>query len=773
VRGNRAVEADTIRSYFHPGARGELDAAAIDAGLKALYATGLFQDIGIRRVQGKLLITVVEAPVIDRVAFEGNKHIKDEQLTAEVQSKPRKPFSKAGVQADVQRILDVYHRGGRYDVRVDPKIIEHPNGRVDLIFAISEGKRTVVRRIEFIGNRTFGAYRLKQVIKTGASGLMSFLNGSDIYDPDRVEADRDLLRRFYLSKGYADVHVASATAEYDPALTGFVLTFTIEEGDVYRFGTVDVQSNVREVPSNALRPLLKVAEGSVYDAGAIEKASDRLSIELAKRGYAFAQVRPRGDREPMKRRIGVTFVVDEGPRAYIERINIGGNIRTREYVIRREFDISEGDAYNKVLLDRAERRLKNLGYFKSVKITNEPGSAPDRVVLNVQVEEQLTGDFNVSGGYSTAQGWLAEVSIGERNLLGTGAAGKLAVNFGQYSRGFSLSYTEPYFLGFPAAAGVDLFAQQNLESPYQSYGTSTYGGTLRAGLPLDENLGLQLHYSLFRQQLTLNPNLMSCDLNVPTGGPGNFPGCEAGGQASALIKEAALAGPQWVSQAGYSLTYSTLDNNRNPTGGVFSQLKQDVAGLGGDADFIKTASDTRYYYNVFGDVVAMGHFQAGDVTGFGGKSVPFFQEYFGGPWLVRGFAPNGFGPRDLSAGTSNDNVGGGMFAGGSVELQAPVPYLPRDVGLKVAVFVDAGNVWGYPGPKTFAPPIFPNSLCGQNNNPANCTGPADSKRLRSSAGAGLIWDSPFGPLRVDYARPLTKQGYDVVQSFRFGGGPAL
>jgi outer membrane protein insertion porin family len=773
VEGNRRVEADTIRSYFRVGPGGRLDAAVIDDGLKALYATGLFQDVRISQAGGRLVVTVIEAPVINRVAFEGNKRVKDDQLVAEVQSKARGTLSRPMVQSDVQRIVDVYHHSGRFDVRVEPKIIELPNNRVDLVFEVTEGDKTAVREIIFVGNHTFGKTRLKDVIKTSESGLFSFLKSSDIYDADRVEADRDLLRRFYLSKGFADVQVVSAVSEYDPARKGFIVTFTIEEGDLYHFGTVDILSNVRDVSADSLRAVLKARASGVYNVEAIEKTSENMTIEMSKRGYAFAQVRPRGDRDPATHLINVVFVVDEGQRAYIERINIRGNSRTRDYVIRREFELAEGDAYNKVLIDRAERRLKNLGYFKTVKFSNEPGSAPDRVIINIELEEQPTGEFSVSGGYSTAQGWLAEVSVGERNLLGQGQYAKAAATIGQYSRGFSVSYAEPYFLGYRLSAGIDLFAQQNKQSPYQSYGSETYGTGLRLGSALRDDLLLQLRYNIYRQRITVDQRLTDCDTFGPTvPPPSNFPACENNGEVSSAIKQTLLSGPVWVSSAGYSLTYNTLDNNRNPTSGLLTEIKQDFAGLGGDVDFIKTSGEARYYYNIFADVVAVGRVSAGNVTPWGGQTVRTFDSYFGGPWLVRGFAPNGFGPRDLTNGTTNDNVGGRNYWGASLEVQSPIPNLPKDIGLKVATFADVGSVWNYGGPKVFSPPIFPNTLCqsAAASTAGTCTGPADSLKPRSSVGVGLIWDSPFGPLRIDYAFALTKEGYDRTQAFRFGGG---
>jgi outer membrane protein insertion porin family len=751
VEGNRRVEAETIRSYFrvNPGER--LDAAKIDEGLKGLYATGLFQDVRIREAGGRVIVTVLEAPVINRIAFEGNKRVKDDQLNAEIQSKPRGTLSRAMVQADVQRIVDVYRRAGRYDIRVDPKIIELPNNRVDLMFEITDGAKTTVRELNFVGNRAFSNWRLRDVIKTSQTNFLSFMKNNDIYDADRIEADRDLLRRFYLKQGYADARVVSAVAEFDPAQKGFVINFTIDEGDLYHFGSVDIQSNVRDVDPTSLRARLKMRPGDKYNAEAIEKTTEDLTIEVSKRGYAFAQVRPRGDRVPDARLINLVFVLEEGPRAYIERINIRGNTRTRDYVIRREFDIAEGDAFNKVLIDRAERRLKNLGYFKSVKITNEPGSAPDRVVVIVDLEEQLTGEFSVSGGYSTADGLLAEVGVGERNLMGRGQIVKASVTYGQYVKGLNVGFAEPYFLGNRLALGLDVFGKQTLPSPYQSYGSETYGASFSLGAPLTEQLGVQTRYSIYNQGLSVAPALTDCSPSNPP------PGCYANGEASLPIKQAALNGPVWVSAAGNTLTYDTRDNKKNPKSGFRAELKQDVAGLGGDVKFLTTTGDVRYYHEVAPDIVAMGRVQGGYATGWGGEQIPLMNSFFGGPQMVRGFAPNGFGPRDLTPGTSMDNVGGTRYFVTTAEVQSPIPYLPSEFGLKLAVFADAGSAWGYGGPTYF--PAFGQTIQL-----------ADSNFIRSSVGAGLVWDSPVGPLRVDYSIPTSKTSYDVLQPFHFGVG---
>src|SRR5438270_8661654 len=503
VEGNRRVEVETIRSYFKPGPGGRLDHSQIDDGLKALIETGLFQDVKISQAGGRLLVTVVENPVIGRVAFEGNKKVKDEQLAAEVQSKPRGTLSRPMVQSDAQRIAEIYRHSGRYDVRVTPEIIEQPNNRVDLVFTITEGAKTGVKSIEFIGNSAFSSYRLKDIIKTHESNLLSFLGGGDTYDPDRVEADRDLIRRFYLKRGYADVQVVAALTEYDPQRGGFLVTFKIEEGQQYRVGSVDFQSTIPTLNGSSLRPYSRVSVGSIYNAEALEKSVEEMQIEASRRGYAFATVRPRGDRNFEAHTVSIVFAIDEGARTYIERINIRGNTRTRDYVIRREFDVSEGDAYNRALVDRSERRLKNLDFFKTVKISTEPGSSTDRVILVVDLEEKSTGDFSVSGGYSTSDGALGEVSISERNFLGRGMFAKASVQYGQYARGGSLSFVDPYLLDYRVAGGLDIFYREQLANNFISYGTKTLGFSPRLGFALREDLTLQLRYSLYEQKISL------------------------------------------------------------------------------------------------------------------------------------------------------------------------------------------------------------------------------------------------------------------------------
>ena len=794
VQGNRRVEAGTIRAYFHPGPGGRLGPAEIDEGLKALYATGLFADVHIEHPGGRLLVVVTENPVINQVAFEGNKKAKDDQLKTEVQSKPRGTLSKPTVQADVQRIIEIYHRSGRFDVTVTPQIIELPNNRVNLVFEIREGEKTGVKDIRFIGAHAFSTGRLKNVIKTSISNWLSFLQTTDIYDPDRVEADRDLLRRFYLQHGYADVRILSAIGEYDPAAKGFVITFTIDEGAQYKVGTIDVVSNVRAIDPSVVRSQLKLSTGSVYNADLVQKSVEAMTIEASRRGYAFANVRPRGDRNVQTHTINLSFIVEEGARAYIERINVRGNIRTRDYVIRREFDIGEGDAYNRALIDRAERRLKNLGFFKTVKITNEPGSAPDRVVVNVDVEEQPTGQFSIAGGYSTADGFISEVSIADRNLMGRGQYAKASVSYGQYSRGVELNFVEPYLLGYRMAGGVDLFWRQNLANNYSSYGTKTVGTNLRLGFGLTEELSFAPRYSIYRQEISLIDQYNNCKsapnalINGGTGVVPNDPsGCYSDGEASLPVRKELQGGTTLTSAVGYSLDYNTLDNNKNPTDGLLIDFKQDYAGVGGDVSYLKSAFDAKYYAPLVSDIVGLIHVQGGILNKVGSNDLRMLDQFQMGPNLVRGFAPNGIGPRDINPYGTQDAIGGTKYWGASVELQMPFWFLPKDVGLKGAIYADAGGLYDYQGPTTWAATgevtTPQNSNCARpiqvnmpgGPNPGTCTGLVydNSKTIRSSVGIGLIWASPFGPLRFDYAIPLTKGPFDVVQEFKFGGGTSF
>jgi outer membrane protein insertion porin family len=560
---------------------------------------------------------------------------------------------------------------------------------------------------------------------------------------------------------------------------------------------------VRDLDPASIRGYVRTNPGEIYNAEMVEKSIENITMELAKRGYAFAQVRPRGDRIFEAKRINLVYTVDQGSRVYIERINIIGNTRTRDYVIRREFDMYEGDPYNHALVNRAERRLKNLGYFKEVKITTEPGSAPDRVIVNVRVEDSLTGEFSISGGYSTAAGVLAEVAVGERNFLGRGQYVRASVSYGQYQRGASFSFSDPYLLGQRVGGGFDLFWKEQLPNDFQTYSVSQYGGNLKASLPLNEETSLGLRYSIFQRELgvsekyndgcrTLAGGVIFPGDGVPP--PGASANCSNDplyvhtngsvgkgnpSEVSAAIKQA--LGTTLTSSVGYTLAWNSLDNNKDPTAGNYVAFNQDFAGLGGDTNYLRSSIEARRYTPLGGDFVGMIKGSAGYITSTSGKNLNILDGFFKGPELVRGFEPSGIGPRDLGS-NFKDALGGSQYWSATAELQFPLSFMPKDLGLKAAIFADAGSLWGYKGDTNLTQfgvpynnsaidPTSPNCPSGTNKTkgPSSiCV--ADDNTIRSSVGVSLIWSSPFGPIRFDFAQALTKASYDRTQFFRFSGG---
>ncbi len=747
VTGNRTMDADTIRSFLHAGPGG-FTPEAIDAGVKSLYATQWFRDVRVTPGDGGIEVKVVENPPIARIAFEGNKTIKDKQLQAIVQSKERGPLSLALVHDDVQRILELYRRNGRFNARVEPKTIDTRGPAkesikdrtkergVALVFEIDEGPRTGISRIEFSGNRAFEANKLRGAIKSGQTNLLSPLLNNDFYDPDKVEADRDLLQRYYRDRGYPDMRVTAAGPRLAADGKSLILGFDIQEGSRTRLASVEVASEVNGIDAAAVQSLPKTRAGDLYSAAAIDTSVETMLTHLARHGQPFTQVRARTEPVPGTDTVKLIYAVTPGPRLYVQRIEIHGNSKTRDAVIRRELTFGEGDALNRALVQQSVKRLETLGYFKSVKFREERGSAPDRVVLALDVAEQDTGEFGISGGYSTADGWVTNVTVGDRNVLGTGNSVRLSVDYGQYTKGFDLSLTRPDAIADRISLAFDVFAKQTDASSYQSYSSLFYGLRLGVTTPLNDQIAVQWRYALTNQSLAVDPSL---------------------GTASIPVQQAAAAGPLWVSAFGTTLSYSTLDNERRPTSGFRSDISNDVAGFGGNVKFLRNTDDVRYYQPVAGDVVAMTRAQTGMITPWGGQSLPLLNGFFGGPQYVRGFAPNGFGPRDVTPGTTNDNLGGNAYWATSAELQSPIPMLPPEFALKASVFADAGSLWRT-STSSFSPALS-NSMQVDN-----------SRAVRSSIGAGLTWDSVLGPIRVDYAYALTKGPADVTQRLHFGYG---
>ena len=725
IQGNVRAEPETIRSYLQLKEGQPYDHAAADRSLKALFGTGLFSDVVIEMQGSTLVVKVTENPIINRVAFEGNRKIEDDKLRDEVQSKPRQVFTRARVQADVERILTIYRRGGRYNASVEPKVIKLDQGRVDLVFEINEGDVTGVQRISFVGNEAFGDGTLRGKIRTSESAWYRFLSSDDRYDPDRLNLDRELLRKFYLSEGYADFRVVSAVAELAPNREGFFITFTISEGERYKFGKVEVSTRFAGLDVDVLQSYLTMSEGEWYDADEVEKTVTALSDIVGSLGYAFVEVRPNIRRNKDNLTVDVTFDIQEGPRVYVERINISGNTRTLDKVIRREFRLAEGDAFSTAKVRRSQQRLRNLGFFEKVDISAQPGSAPDKTNLEVQVVEQSTGDISFGAGFSTTSGILGDISVKERNLLGKGQELRLGLSIGTLSTLVDLSFTEPYFLDRPMAAGFDIFRTSNDRQNVASYSDRSIGFSLRAGWAYTEHLRQNVRYTLRQTDI----------YNVQP-------------WASTIVQ--LNAGTSVVSEFSETLAWDTRDTRLNTTKGFLLRNTMAVAGLIGTEQYYRTTADAVYYQSIFEDVVASIGGSVGGVFPYSGSGAALRLNnlFFIGGDTLRGFAVGGIGPRDS---ITADALGGTYFYSATTELSFPLG-LPKEIGIFGKAFVDVGSLWGLGGPAQYSNTVL------------------TSNTMRISTGVGIQWVSPFGPIRIDYAIPLQQDPWDKTENIRFSFG---
>jgi outer membrane protein insertion porin family len=725
IQGNVRAELETIRSYLQLKEGQPYDHAAADRSLKALFATGLFSDVVIEMQGSTLVVKVTENPIINRVAFEGNRKIEDDKLRDEVQSKPRQVFTRARVQADVERILTLYRRGGRYNASVEPKVIKLDQGRVDLVFEINEGDVTGVQRISFVGNEAFSDGTLRGKIRTSESAWYRFLSSDDRYDPDRLNLDRELLRKFYLSEGYADFRVVSAVAELAPNREGFFITFTISEGERYKFGKVEVSTRFQGLDVDVLQSYLTMSEGEWYDADEVEKTVTALSDIVGSLGYAFVEVRPNIRRNKDNLTVDVTFDIQEGPRVYVERINISGNTRTLDKVIRREFRLAEGDAFSTAKVRRSQQRLRNLGFFEKVDISAQPGSAPDKTNLEVQVVEQSTGDISFGAGFSTTSGILGDISVKERNLLGKGQELRLGLSIGTLSTLVDLSFTEPYFMDRPMAAGFDIFRTSNDRQNVASYSDRSIGFSLRAGWAYTEHLRQNVRYTLRQTDI----------YNVQP-------------WASTIVQ--LNAGTSVVSEVSETLAWDTRDTRLNTTKGFLLRNSMAVAGLIGTEQYYRTTADAVYYQSIFEDVVASIGGSVGGVFPYNGNGAALRLNnlFFIGGDTLRGFAVGGIGPRDS---VTADALGGTYFYSATTELSFPLG-LPKEIGIFGKAFVDVGSLWGLGGPAQYSNTVL------------------TSNTMRISTGVGIQWVSPFGPIRIDYAIPLQQDPWDKTENIRFSFG---
>jgi len=719
VEGNERIEADTVRSYLATTTGDAFDAREINDSLKNLFATGLFADATIRREGNALIVRVVENPIINRVAFEGNKRIDDDVLEAETQLRARVVYTRTRVQSDVQRLVEIYRRSGRFAAHIEPKVIQQPQNRVDLVFEIDEGPLTGVRSISFVGNKIFNDGDLRDEIQTRESAWWRFLTSDDTYDPDRLTFDRELLRKFYLGSGYADFRVVSAVAELTRDRKDFYVTFTLDEGERYRFGSLSVNSQLRNLDGESLTPVLTTIEDDWYDADEVENSVQALTDSVGNLGYAFVDIRPRLKRDREQRLIDVSYEIDEGPRVYVQRIDIVGNGRTLDKVVRREFRLVEGDAFNAAKIRRSRQSIRNLGLFEIVAVTTEQGDQPDQSVITVAVTEKSTGELSFGAGVSTQDGLLGNVSIRERNLLGRGQDLRLGLTFSSRRQEIDLSFTEPYFLDRDIAAGFDVFRKSIDFQDESSFDQETVGASLRANYTVAEDLRHGVVYTLRQDKIS-----------------------KVKDNASRLIR--GQAGTSLTSSIGHNLTYDKRDSAIKPTDGYRIQFGQEAAGLGGDVHYLKHTLTYTHHWPLWSNWVANAQLKQGHIIGLD-EDVGIGDRFFLGGASLRGFVPGGVGPRDRN---TSDSLGGNIFYSGTAELTVPLN-LTKELGVAGAIFADFGSVGDVDD---------------------NGSEVLDTGSPRASIGVGVAYLSPFGLIRIDLARAVVKESFDETEIFRFSFG---
>lgn len=722
ITGNERVEPETIRSYLPFKEGGEFDAAQTTYLVRSLYGTGLFANVEVTQAAGTVTVKVVENPLVNRVAFEGNKEIDSKRLEELVGLKPRSIYSPAKVQADVQALQSAYRSRGRFTTVVKAQLIQRDQNRVDVVYNIAEGEKTTVSRINFVGNHKFSDTDLSQVIATKPSAWWRFFSSVDSYDPTRLDVDKDLLRRYYLSKGYADVQVTSAVAELTRDKKDFIITYTVFEGPQYDFGTVDValKAEAEGLDINALKQKVTLKPGELFNAKRVDENTDKLIDELGSKGFAFLDVKPEYVKHEAERKLDITYAVTPGPRVYVNRINIEGNTRTRDYVLRREMRLNEGDAYSSERVKRSKDRLTYLGYFENVDVKRAETDQPDRVDLDVKVKEQSTGEFNIGAGYSTYDGILATTNVTERNFLGKGQQVSVDVAVSQRQQNFNLGFTEPYFMGQELAAGADVFNTKTDLQDESSYDTSVMGGDVRLGFPLSE---------FSRNDVKLGYKETKID-NV-------------GSQASQFVRN--QAGSRDSAFLSNTWSYDDRDSTINPTRGTRFSVGGDYSGFGTDTDYVRVNLAASYNYQVWEDWVLSLGGRAGVVEATSGV-LPLYEHFHGGGQNLRGFEYGGIDPRDAATG---DALGGKYMVGHNLELGFPLGGTLDEMGVRGLVFLDGGMVTQF----------------DQSNSNVQ-----DSKLYRISTGTGINWRSPIGPLRLDFGFPLVKADEDRTQIFSFSVG---
>jgi len=816
VSGNERVEPETIASYLTVRPGDPFDPTALDVSLKNLFATGLFSDVELTERGGILIVRVVENPIINRIIFEGNKKLDNQELGEEVRLRPRQVFTRARVKADVQRMLVLYQRSGRFAAIIEPKVVQREQNRVDLVFEIQEGPKTKVSSINFLGNKIYGDGDLRDVLATKQARWWKFFTSNDTFDPDRLAYDQQVLRQHYLNEGYADFRVVSAVSELTPDREDFFITFTVEEGEIYTFGKIEIDSQIRDVNEQLFRAFLLMREGQYYNAEAIEKTIEQLSNAAGLLGYAFVDVRPQIERDRENRTINITFRILDAPRVYVERINIRGNVVTLDRVVRREFRLQEGDAFNSALVSRSDNRLQRLDFFREVEIEQLQGSQPDRIVLDVAVEEQATGELNLGAGFSSLENFIFDFSVRQRNFQGRGQDLRLGLRLSGTRQEIDLGFTEPYFLGRRIAAGFDIFARRIDSSNFgAAFDQDSVGFSLRAGAAINEYWTLSTRYTLRRDNVEIPGSLLTSSfgsffnaiLAQLTGDPdedaellerfdrngdGTITDVDFDVNDDGVFQDTELAvglgrsfqesiGRRFQSIIGFTLRTDSRNSIIRPTRGHSFSFSQDFAGLGGDVKYLRSRVNTDNYWTPWGGWTFRLSAEGGFIEGLGQSVLLADKFYIGGP-RIRGFDVAGIGPRDFSGTTTGrtSSLGGTAFYIGRAELFFPLGDAALESGINASIFLDAGSLFRGQISDTpnceFSLTEFEDFEAAQIEDPdtifpfsTNCIA-GDSPSPRVAVGIGFSWQSPFGPFRIDLSRTLRKQLGDRTQTLQFNVG---
>ncbi len=829
VVGTQRLEGDTVRSYIRLRTGQPWTQVSADQALKDLYATELFADVAVRNNSGAVVIEVRENPVVNRIILEGNKRIKNDKIEPEIKLAPRQIYSRSKVRADVARIVELYKRQGRFAAVVEPKLVQLDQNRVDIVFEITEGPKSKVQQINIIGNEKFSDGDLRGEMVTKQSRFYRFFSSGTSYDPDRLAFDQQKLRQFYLTQGYADFRVVSAIAELTPDKQDFIITYVVEEGDRYKFGDVKVESQIRDFDSERLTATLRMKKGDWYNAKMVEDTVESLSETAGLFGYAFADVNPDFQRDKETLTMGITFNVAESPRVFVERIDINGNTLTQDKVVRREFRLNEGDAFNSIQVKRTAERIKSLGYFQEeLEVEQVQGGAADRIVLTTNVEEKATGELSLSAGFSSIENFIFQGSVRQRNFRGVGQELRTNISYSSYSKSAEIGFTEPYLFDRSIAVSGDIF-RRDLNSfnffnnqRNTTYEQATTGFQLRVGVPVNEYIYFQARYGLSQDNISLDENTFFTDPD----GTGPLPASCDPIVAGRFLCDA--TGKRLTSSLGYTLLYDDRDNRIRPTRGQSIGISQDFAGLGGSVKYVKTRINADKFWKPFGNFVFGLSLEGGYIhplesrglESVGVDDVRLTDRFYLGEPQMRGFDIRGVGPRvqrvffqggvvnGVAVNTAltdrnqiqDDAIGGRAYYMGRAELQIPLGSGAKELGLRPSLFLDVGSVFDVTRPilqtvqqreilsdGTQGAPLYyfvdTTGTLQTSTTATNADGSArisalrfeerffgDTWKPRLSVGFGVNWNSPFGPFRLDIARALLKQPGDDTKLFTFNVG---